>query len=257
MSGIAAATAYTTATQSPADQREQVILDHLPQVKYIANHIYEHLPPIGVALEDLVSAGILGLIAAIDSFDPSRGVQIKTYAEYRIRGAILDSIRGLDGVPEHKRPKVKQIERSIQVLRNRLKHEPSEDEIAAELGISLEEYQNWLVELQGVRLDSLDACIGESDGQTFSDVLPDTERHSPSMELSRAELKKVIAEGLRLVPSQQRLVLNLYYIEEQNLREIAEILGLHVSRIGQLKTQGILRLRAYLDRCWPTGKGIY
>ncbi len=140
---------YQTSTALSAEEREQLILEHLPQVRLIARRIHERLPE-SVNLEDLVSTGIVGLISAIDRYDPLLNVKLKTYAEYKIRGAILDSLRGLDWAPRQQRRRSKQIESCIASLEQRLHRVPTEEEIAAELGLGLEEYHEWLVELRGI-----------------------------------------------------------------------------------------------------------
>src|SRR5437588_12986633 len=129
------------------EERERLILEHLPQVRLIARRIQERLPE-NISLEDLISTGVLGLISAIDNFDPEHAVKLKTYAEYKIRGAILDSLRGLDWAPRQKRRKSKQIESAIATAEQRLKRAPAEEEVAAQLGIPLEEYHRWLVEIR-------------------------------------------------------------------------------------------------------------
>src|SRR3954469_8861869 len=134
-------------------ERERLILEHLPQVRLIARRIQERLPE-NIALEDLVSTGVIGLISAIDNFDPRHNVKLKTYAEYKIRGAILDSLRGLDWAPRQKRRRAKQIEAAINIAEQRLKHAPNEEEIAAELEISIDEYHEWLVEIRGLNVAS-------------------------------------------------------------------------------------------------------
>src|SRR6478752_4940723 len=136
------------------EEREQMILDHLPQVRLIARRIQERLPE-SISLDDLISTGVLGLISAIDHFDPVHNVKLKTYAEYKIRGAILDSLRGLDWAPRQKRRKAKQIEAAISMAEQKLKGSPTEEEIARELGIGLEEYHEWLVEIRGLNVASL------------------------------------------------------------------------------------------------------
>src|SRR5579875_3111239 len=123
------------AIEKPQEQRDQLILEHLPQVNWIASRIHDRLPA-SIELDDLISAGILGLLAAVDNFDPSQNASLKTYAEYKIRGAILDSIRGLDGIPTHKRKRVKQVQAAIFSAEQKLQRTPTEEEIAAELGIS-------------------------------------------------------------------------------------------------------------------------
>src|ERR1700742_4710204 len=138
-----------------SELREQLILEHLPQVKLIARRIHERLP-VSVSLDDLISTGVVGLIAAIDRYDASHDVKLKTYAEYKIRGAILDSLRGLDWAPRQQRKRSKQIEAAIAELEQVLHRAPSEEEIAAHLRISMSEYHEWLVDIRGVNLGSLD-----------------------------------------------------------------------------------------------------
>src|SRR6202011_5716068 len=137
-----------------------LILEHLPQVRLIARRIHERLPE-SVNLEDLISTGTIGLIAAIDRFDPSHNVKLKTYAEYKIRGAILDSLRGLDWAPRQKRRKSKQIEAAITAVEQRLQRSRTEEETATQLGISIEEYHQWLVEIRGLNVASLEYAGNE------------------------------------------------------------------------------------------------
>src|ERR1035441_3024279 len=152
--------AYAESESMNGDERERLILEHLPQVRLIARRIQERLPD-NVALEDLVSSGVIGLIAAIDNFDPSHNVKLKTYAENKIRGAILDSLRGLDWAPRQKRRQAKRIEAAISTAEQRLKRAPDEREIAEELEISLEEYHERLVEIRGLNIASLEYTTGE------------------------------------------------------------------------------------------------
>jgi len=244
------------ATEAPtAEQREQLIMEHLPQVNWIASRIHEKLPP-NIQLDDLISAGVVGLLAAIDNFDPSKNASLKTYAEYKIRGAILDSIRGLDGVPAHKRKRVKQMKDAIKNAEQKLARNPTEEEIAAELGISVAEYQQWTVELRGVSIGSLEVVEGGEEVSLLKFIADDDE-DSPARILERAELERVIADGISKMPENERTVLSLYYKEGLNLREIAEVMDLHLTRISQLRVQGVLRLRAYVDHKWPSGRGIY
>src|SRR6202163_245453 len=149
-----------------SEERERLILEHLPQVRLIARRIHERLPE-SVNLEDLISTGTIGLIAAIDRFDPSHNVKLKTYAEYKIRGAILDSLRGLDWAPRQQRRRSKQIEAAITAAAQRLHRSPTEDEIARELKLSLEEYHEWLVDIRGVNLGSLETSAPEDDSRNL------------------------------------------------------------------------------------------
>ncbi len=238
-----------------AQEREALIVEHLPQVNWIAARIHEKLPP-NVQLDDLVSAGIVGLLAAVDNFDPSHNASLRTYAEYKIRGAILDSIRGLDGIPSHRRKYVKYVQEAISTAEQRLQRTPTEDEIAAELKISLEEYQRWMVDLRGVSLGSLDVLENSEEVGLLKFIADDSEQ-SPEHLLQQSQLERVITAGIEKMPENERTVLSLYYKEELNLREIASVMGLHITRISQLRSQGILRLRGYIEHKWPSARGIF
>lgn len=246
---------YLATPETSAEERDRLILEHLPQVRLIARRIHERLPEC-VSLDDLVSAGILGLIAAIDHFDASHNVKLRTYAEYKIRGAILDSLRGLDWAPRQQRKKAKQIEAAIASVERRLQRVPAEEEIAAELGIPLEEYHSWLADVRGVNLGSLEAAGPDDGSRDLLQFIPDDEENWPSRLLERAELERLLAEAIEKTPYIERTVLSLYYYEELTLREIAEIVDLHESRVSQLKSQAILRLRGYIRKRWPSERGV-
>ena len=239
---------------SASEDRERLILEHLPQVRLIARRIHERLPE-SVNFDDLVSTGTLGLIAAIDRFDPSHNVKLKTYAEYKIRGAILDSLRGLDWAPRQQRKRSKQIEAAIASSEQRLHRAPTEDEIAAELNLTIEEYHEWLVEIRGVNIGSLETVSPDGDGSSLLKYISDDEENWPSRQLEKSELQKLLAEAIEKMPQHERTVISLYYHEELTLREIAKILNLHESRISQLKSQAILRLRSYIQKRWPLQRG--
>jgi RNA polymerase sigma factor for flagellar operon FliA len=246
---------YAPTPESRADERDGLILDHLPCVRWAAMRVHEKLGG-AISLEDLVSAGTIGLINAVDSFDPKYNVKLRTYAEHRIRGAILDSIRGLDGIPAHKRKRLKELESAIASAEQHLQRSPTEEEVAAELNVSLSEYQNLLAELRAVSLGSLDEI---SDGFSESKLLryaAQDEESQPSRILERAELEKLLADAVNKMPRLEKTILTLYYKEEQNLHEIGEILGLHTTRVCQLKAQAVLRLRAYVMKKWPSSRGI-
>jgi RNA polymerase sigma factor FliA len=237
------------------EERECLILEHLSQVRLIARRIHERLPE-SVNLDDLVSAGTIGLIGAIDRFDPSLNVKLKTYAEYKIRGAILDSLRGLDWAPRQQRKRAKQIEAAISVAEQRLHRSPTEDEIAAQLGLKLEEYHEWLVEVRGLSLGSLETASADEDqNRDLLRYLSGDEEEWPSRLLERSELQALLADAITKMPEIEKAVLSLYYYEELTLREISKIVGLHESRISQLKSQAILRLRSYMERRWPSRRG--
>jgi len=247
---------YAASTTSSAAERDGLILEHLPNVRWVAIRIHEKLGG-AVPLDDLISAGVIGLINAVDSFDPKYNAKLKTYAEHRIRGAILDSIRGLDGIPAHKRKRLKQVEAAIATAEQRLQRVPTEDEIAAELSVPLAEYQNELVELRSVSLGSLDEISeGSSESKLLRYVAHD-EENQPGRILERAELERLVAEAVERMPKMERTILTLYYKEEQNLQDIGAILGMHTTRVCQLKSQAVLRLRAYVDKKWPSARGVF
>ena len=238
-----------------AEERERLILEHLPQVRLIARRIHERLPE-SVSLDDLVSTGIVGLIAAIDRFDPSQNVKLKTYAEYKIRGAILDSLRGLDWAPRQQRKRAKQIEAAIAVAEQRLHRSPSEEEIAQQLGQTIEEYHEWLVDVRGLNLGSLETAAPDEENRDLLNYLSNDEESWPSRVVERAELQALLAEAISKMPEMEKTVLSLYYHEELTLREISKIVRLHESRISQLKSQAILRLRSYMAKRWPNPRGF-
>jgi len=246
---------YQTGQEAAAEERERLILDHLPQVRLIARRIRERLPE-SVSLDDLIATGIVGLIAAVDNFDPSLNVKLKTYAEYKIRGAILDSLRGLDWAPRQKRHKAKQIESAVAAAEQRLHRTPTEEEVAGELKLSVDEYRGWLVEIRGVNLGSLEYANGEEGNRDLLKYISDDEESWPSRIVERRELERLLAETIEKMPYIERTVLSLYYYEELTLREIAKVVNLHESRVSQLKSQAILRLRTYLRKRWPTRGGV-
>jgi RNA polymerase sigma factor for flagellar operon FliA len=237
-----------------SEERERLILEHLPQVRLIARRIHERLPE-SVSLDDLVSTGTIGLIAAIDCFDPGHNVKLRTYAEYKIRGAILDSLRSLDWAPRQQRRRSKQIEAAIASVEQRLHRAPTEDEIARQLELSLEEYHAWLVDIRGVNLGSLESSTPDDDSRNLLKYISDDEEGWPSRLLERSELQRLMADAIEKMPRTERIVITLYYHEELTLREIAKVVNLHESRVSQLKSQAILRLRSFLVHRWPLERG--
>jgi len=240
--------------QPPVDtdaslRREALALQHLPQVRLIAKRIHDRLPDY-VSLDDLISSGVIGLLAAIDSFDPSLNVQLSTYAERKIRGAILDGLRETDWAPRQVRKRSKLIEAAIHCAKQRLGREATEEEIAAELGIELAEYQRWLTDVRGVELKRLESTGGEDPAHDLLRFVSDNEESSPSRILERSELERILTLSIDRIPKIERTILHLYYYEELSLREIGVIVGMHLSRVAQLRAQAILRLRSHLERVW-------
>jgi RNA polymerase sigma factor FliA len=247
----------STATLNAEDVRavrESLILEHLPQVRLIARRIHDRLPE-SVSLDDLVSSGVLGLIAAIDNFDPAHNVKLRTYAEYKIRGAILDSLRKLDWASRDRRRKTKQIDAAVLAAEQRLRRVAVEEEIAAELHLDLKVYREWQLDILGLNLNSLDFASDHEDGRNLLDTVADNQEHWPSRLLEASELERLLAAAMERIPPVERTVLCRYYQEELTLREIAQGMKLHLSRISQLKSQAILRLRCLLERPWPTRNG--
>ncbi|MGD0774331.1 MAG: FliA/WhiG family RNA polymerase sigma factor [Candidatus Solibacter sp.] len=238
-------------------RREALVLQHLPQVRLIARRIHDRLPNY-VSLDDLISNGIIGLMAAIDNFDPSLNIQLNTYAERKIRFAILDGLREADWAPREVRKKARLIEAAIHRAKQRAGREATEEEIAAELGIALDEYQRWLTEVRNTELERLEFAAGEEPARDLLKFVSGDEESSPSLIVERSELERILAVAIERMPKIERTVLHLYYYEELTLREIAEVVGRHLSRVAQLRTQAVLRLRSHLERVWvspPRRKG--
>jgi RNA polymerase sigma factor for flagellar operon FliA len=208
--------------------------------------------PENVSFDDLVSNGILGLISAIDRFDRSRNLQLKTYAEHRIKGAILDSLRRLDWAPRQQRKHAKQIEGAIAAAEQRLLRAPTEEEIVAELDLTVDDFHQWQLEISGVNLASLESVESDDpEDRNLLRLISDDPSHLPSVLLERRELQRILAVAISEIPPIEQTVLGLYYHDEMTLREVATIVGLHESRISQLKTQAILRLRVCMAELWP------
>jgi RNA polymerase sigma factor for flagellar operon FliA len=236
--------------EDAAQRREALVLQHLPQVRMIARQIHDRVPD-SVCLDDLISTGVVGLLAAVDNFDPSYNVQLNTYAERRIRGAIMDSLRELDWAPRETRKRSKMIEAAIHRAKQRLGREPAEEEIASELGVAPDQYRQWLTDGQGVDLQRLEASGGDSQPDLLKFIADDSES-LPSRVFERSELERILMLAVERMPKIERTVLHLYYFEELTLREIATVVGMHLSRIAQLRVQAVLRLRSHLDKVWTS-----
>ena len=232
-----------------ASRREALVLEHLPQVRLIAKRIHDRLPD-HISLDDLISTGVIGLLSAIDNFNPSLGVQLNTYAERKIRGAILDGLRDMDWAPREVRKKSKLIEAAMHRAGQRAGGDASEEEIAAELRIPLAEYQKWLSDVRSVELERLESAGGDESGRQLLHFVAADMDDSPDLIVERSELERILALAIDRMPKIERTVLHLYYHEELNLREVAEVVGLHLSRVAQLRTQAILRLRSHIERVW-------
>jgi RNA polymerase sigma factor for flagellar operon FliA len=232
------------------EEREKLILDHLPQVRMIARKIHERLPDT-ICFDDLLSAGVIGLINAIDNFDARQNVKLKTYAEFRIRGAILDSLREADWAPRLKRKQARELEAAIARAEQRLGRVPEEAEIAAELGLDLDTYRQKLTGIEALNIGELEFARDEQGSPLLLKYAVSAEEDSPSVALERAELERLITSAIDRIPKIEKTVLSLYFYEELTLREISEVMGIHLSRVCQIKSQAILRLRAAMAKRWP------
>ncbi len=229
--------------------REALVLAYAPLVKYVAGRLGSGLPA-HVEEADLISYGLSGLTAAIDRFDPSRETKFETFAIPRIRGAILDELRALDWVPRTVRARARQLERANVRLEGRLLRAPSDDELAGELGITVRELHDALLEISRSTIVALDELWSSqvSGGEQVSllETVADLEAPDPEAVFDTVERRRQIAEAILALPERERLVIALYYYEELTLREIGEVLGVTESRISQLHAKAALRLRSKL-----------
>jgi RNA polymerase sigma factor for flagellar operon FliA len=228
--------------------RDRLILTYAPLVKYVAGRLGSGLPA-HVDEGDLVSYGLLGLIGAIERYDPDRDVKFETYAIARIKGAIIDELRALDWVPRSVRARAREIERSITELEAKLGRAPTDEEIAGKIGISVDELEDSLTDIGRssiAALDELWSVSGEGDQVSLLDTLEDEAGPRPEAALDETEMREALADAISRLPEREKLVVTLYYYEELTLREIGEVLGVTESRVSQLHTKAILRLKARL-----------
>ena len=235
-----------TKTLDPAE-RERLLTENLPEVRYIARRIYDRLPP-HVQLDDLVHAGILGLIDAVDKFDPAKNVQLKSYARFRIRGAILDSLRQLDWSPRNLRRQARRIEGAHRELAAHLGHAPSESELAAHLEMKLEEFQQLLGDLRGLDLGSLHTQYDDGSGDEEISGVAARPEEDPFHLAVRSEMRAQLTQAIETLEEKERQVLALYYLEELTMKEVGLILDIGESRVSQIHTAALIRLRAVLSR---------
>ena len=223
---------------------------YLPLVKYIAGRLAIGLPR-SVEMDDLINAGVLGLIDAYNNFDTGKGVKFETYASLRVRGSILDELRGMDWVPRSTRARSREIERMISQLENSLGRSPTEAELAEGLGVGMDEYYSMIGDVSSTALLSLDdMTYGDDDDKPVPllDTLRSTDQDSGLVQLERNELRDILADSLGQLTEQERLVVALYYYEQLTLKEIGQVLELSESRVSQLHTKSVLSLRVKLRK---------
>ena len=228
-----------------ATDRDLLLMEHLPTVRYLARRIHERLPQ-HVDLDDLISAGVVGLIDAFSKFDHSKKVQFKSYAQFRIRGAILDSLRTLDWSPRELRRKGRAVEEAIRSVTQRVGRAPSELEIAGEMELSLTEYQQLLGDLKGLEIGSLHMERSEESGDEELAYVPGSPEEDPLFRCLKGEMKQRLADAIDELPEKERMVLTLYYYEELTMKEIGLTLGVVESRVSQIHSSAVLRLRTAL-----------
>ncbi len=228
----------------------QLVVADAPLVKYVAGRLSSGLPA-HVEEADLISYGLEGLINAIDRFDLERQIKFETYAITRIKGAIIDALRQLDWVPRSVRARAREIERAHGKLEHRLQRTPTDEEMATELGITLEEFQESLLRISNSTVVALDELwsVSDSSGDQVSllDTLHDPDAPDPEQLLASSELKDRLADAIAALPEREKLVVALYYYENLTLREIGEVLGVTESRVSQLHTKAVLRLKSRLQ----------
>jgi RNA polymerase sigma factor for flagellar operon FliA len=226
--------------------RDQLILAYSPLVKYVAGRMVSGLPA-HVEEADLISYGLLGLMGALERYDPGRNIKFETYAISRIKGSIIDELRALDWVPRSVRNWARQVERSVTRLENQLHRAPTDDEIAADLEISVGEFHGVLTQISHASIVALDEFWAVSpsgnDKVTLMETIEDTHAPDPSRAYDIQTIKEKLAEAIRRLPEREKIVVGLYYYENLTLKEIGEVLGVTESRVSQLHTKAILRLK--------------
>jgi len=236
--------------EGDATARERLVVAYSPLVKFVAGRLGAGLPS-HVDDADLISYGLMGLIGAIERFEPERGIKFETFAMTRIRGAIIDELRSLDWVPRSVRARAREIEAAQAKLEHELQRAPTEAELAAKLGIEEEELQTALLEIANSSVYALDELwsISDSSGDQVSllDTISDPRAEDPQESLASSEVKDRLTESIGSLPEREQLVVALYYYENLTLREIGEVLGVTESRVSQLHTKAVMRLKSALQ----------
>ena len=249
---IALPTPELQATSAPTDtaSTDALLVAHLSTVRYVARRIHERLPQ-HVDLEELVSAGVLGLIDAVAKFKGDRNTQFKTYAQFRIRGAILDSLRSVDWSPRELRRKGREVEEAIRTKTQQMGAVPSDQDVAGAMNLSLKEYQKLLSELKSLEIGSLNAERNEDSGEEELAYVAAPTDEGPLFRCLQAEMKQHLMDAIDGLPERERMVLTLYYYEELTMKEIAQLLGVVESRVSQIRSSAVLRVRSALAAFAP------
>lgn len=231
------------------DEREEMILKYIPYVKYIASRLVSGKPP-GIEFEDLISYGIIGLIDAIEKFEPSKGIKFETYATLRIKGSIIDELRKISWIPKSAFSKLSSLNQARDALEASLNREPTDKELAKEMNISLDELGSIQLYVNYMSLISLDEVLFKSDEEDmyFKNVIVDENTPMPEAVLEEKEKLEYLQDGINMMSEKDKLLLNLYYYEKLTLKEIGAILGVSESRVSQLHSRAIIRLRENLKK---------
>ncbi|MFA5112043.1 MAG: FliA/WhiG family RNA polymerase sigma factor [Desulfobaccales bacterium] len=234
--------------QAEAGWQEQMVLQYAPLIKYIASRLALRLPS-HISLEDLISSGIIGLIDAVQKFDPTKNINFKTYAEFRIKGAMLDELRSLDWIPRSVRKKSHLVENAYAQLQRSLGRPAEAEEVADLLNLEIEEFYQLLDETKSVSVVALEEGRGGSGGQAgfleqeLLETLQDDNARDSFLQVHFAELQDIMVQAIEALPDKEKLLISLYYYEELTMKEIGQIMGYTESRISQLHTQAVYRLR--------------
>ncbi|MEW6246975.1 MAG: FliA/WhiG family RNA polymerase sigma factor [Nitrospirota bacterium] len=229
------------------ESRERIIREFTPIIKIMAHRLAFRLPAY-LDAEDLVSAGIIGLMDAITKYDPTREARFKTYAEFRIRGAMLDEIRSMDWIPRSVHERIGLLQKTTTDLMHRLGRMPSDEELAKALGLSVPEFEDFLTRAQGAMVISLDDLgVEESGGHKILTMLADTQHPDPLSNIVNERKRVRLANTINQLPEKERLVLTLYYYEELTMKEIGHVLNVTESRVCQIHTKAVMRLKAQLN----------
>jgi RNA polymerase sigma factor for flagellar operon FliA len=242
-------------TKLSQSKKDGLIKEYAPLIRFIAQKIAVRLPS-NIELDDLISAGVIGLMDAIDKYDPSRDNKFKTYAEFRVRGAILDELRAQDWVPRSIRDKAKLLDKTLVHLEADLGRTATDEEVSTALNISVDEFHDLVNQVRPISLLSIDDAqtFSNTDKKSILNLLEGSKTNSPYNQLNLKTVKEFVAKGIEELPERQRLVLSLYYYEDLNLKEIGQVLKVTESRVSQLHAQAVQRLRARLQATLDSGE---
>ncbi|MBA3004453.1 MAG: FliA/WhiG family RNA polymerase sigma factor [Desulfurivibrio sp.] len=242
-------TFFSQAEPLSAEKRNELILTYSPLIKYIAARLAARLPA-QVSLDDLISCGTIGLIDAINKFDVSKNVQFKTYAEFRVKGAMLDELRALDWVPRSVRRKTTDLERAYADIEKQVGRPATDEEVAKTMGLALDDFYKLLDETKSVTfmdIEFLRQKTTEANDPTLSETFAMDDR-DPFTAINLSQIREIIAKAISDLPDKEKLTVSLYYQEELTMKEIGEVLGYTESRISQMHSKAMFRLRAKLKK---------